>query len=430
MPEKSSFAETAAVAKAAAVGQAGDKANGDVGAEGARGDAALPAPLGEDGRRKAVEAYRQPYVIPDTFPEKSQVHAAIPAHCFERSLWKSMSYAALSVFLTVAFPILAWKVLPVPSWSNPLSVLAWAVFAFWQGTIATGCWVVAHECGHRAFCDSNLIQDAVGFVLHSALLVPYFSWQRSHAVHHSRTNHMSQGETHVPAGATTKEGAAQMNLERWIGEDAFAIVNLFNHLVLGWPMYLMTGATGSPERGFSNHFVPTNGKLFPDSWKWKVLLSDVGILVTLALLFKWAQVAGTPQVLVLYAFPYLFTNMWLVLYTWLQHTDVDVPHYEDKNWTWIKGAFMTVDRPYPEPFDFLHHRIGSTHVAHHLFSTIPHYHAREATEAVKQAFPEHYLYDPTPIVPALWRVAAKCVATVPEGNRQYYTYVNGHGKAE
>ena len=28
--------------------------------------------------------------------------------------------------------------------------------------------------------------------------VPYFSWQRSHAVHHAKTNHMTEGETHVP----------------------------------------------------------------------------------------------------------------------------------------------------------------------------------------------------------------------------------------
>jgi len=36
------------------------------------------------------------------------------------------------------------------------------------------------------------IQDAVGYFLHSLLLVPYFSWQRSHAVHHSRTNHLTE----------------------------------------------------------------------------------------------------------------------------------------------------------------------------------------------------------------------------------------------
>jgi fatty acid desaturase len=44
---------------------------------------------------------------------------------------------------------------------------------------------------------------SVGYILHSLLLVPYFSWQRSHAVHHSRTNHVMEGETHVPARINT-----------------------------------------------------------------------------------------------------------------------------------------------------------------------------------------------------------------------------------
>ena len=49
----------------------------------------------------------------------------------------------------------------------------WNVYAFAAGTVATGLWVIAHECGHRAFSDSNTVNDAVGLVLHSALLVPY-----------------------------------------------------------------------------------------------------------------------------------------------------------------------------------------------------------------------------------------------------------------
>eukprot|EP00959_Pyramimonas_sp_CCMP1952_P373888 7830199-Pyramimonas_sp.AAC.1 len=34
---------------------------------------------------------------------------------------------------------------------------------------------------------------------------------------------------------------------------------------------------------------------------------------------------------------------------------------------------------------------------------IPHYHAKEATEAIKKNFPELYLYDPTPI----WKVKTR-----------------------
>jgi hypothetical protein len=97
-------------------------------------------------------------------------------------------------------------------------------------------------------------------------------------------------------------------------------------------------------------------------------------------------------------------------YTWLQHTNSDVPHYPSGNFSFIKGALHSIDRPYGAVIDFLHHRIGSTHVAHHVEAKIPHYHAREATEAMKAAFPEVYLYDPTPVPLALWvsGAAAAC----------------------
>lgn len=98
-----------------------------------------------------------------------------------------------------------------------------------------------------------------------------------------------------------------------------------------------------------------------------------------------------------------------------------MPHYGKENWDFIKGAFLSIDRPYGPVFDFLHHKIGSTHVVHHIDCTIPHYNALKATHAIKAAFPNHYLYDPTPVIEATWRVATKCVAvqqkTGPNGSQ-------------
>ena len=45
-----------------------------------------------------------------------------------------------------------------------------------QGAVCTGVWVIAHECGHQSFSKWQNVNDAVGLVLHTALLVPYYSW--------------------------------------------------------------------------------------------------------------------------------------------------------------------------------------------------------------------------------------------------------------
>jgi fatty acid desaturase len=263
------------------------------------------------------------------------------------------------------------------------------------------------------------------------MLVPYFSWQRSHAVHHKFTNHMELGETHVP-DRVEEEGKAAIATRKFLvqnfgtetGLNLYGSLQLFLHLVLGWPAYLMLGATGGHDRGMTNHFYPGNEnsitleprkQLFPGKWREKVFQSDIGIAAVVGGLVAWTATSGIAPVLALYGGPLLVVNAWLVLYTWLQHTDVDVPHFSDDNHDFVKGALHTIDRPYNkmDPFgliDFLHHQIGTTHVAHHFDCTIPHYKAQIATDAIKEKFPEFYLYDPTPIPQALWRVARGCSA--------------------
>merc|ERR1719316_341311 len=132
-----------------------------------------------------------------------------------------------------------------------------------------------------------------------------------------------------------------------------------------------------------------------------------------------ASKIGLAAVLALYAGPLIVTNMWLVGYTWLQHTDVDVPHLTGEQFSYMRGAFLTIDRPYGPIFDHLHHKIGSTHVAHHIDCTIPHYHAREATDAIAKRFPKAYLHDPTPVHRALWRVACNCCAVERRDDGRY-----------
>ena len=341
------------------------------------------------------------------YPTKAEVLAAIPAECFERDLLKSSFYLFISLAVTVCIGMLAYAFIPL-TWSW---LPAWICYAIVAGTAGTGCWVVAHECGHRAFAKQNWLQDVIGYCLHSILLVPYFSWQRSHSLHHARTNHLDIGETHVPRRDTTPSGVARMWWQKTIGDEAFAIILITANSLIGWPLYLLTGATGGPARGTTNHFWPAwpfSTALFPGGWTRKVWLSDIGVLLTLCLLGWWTYCSGFLPVLALYIGPYLVVNFWLVLYTWLQHTDVDLPHFDDEEWTWVKGAFMTVDRPYGAILNFLHHHIGSTHVAHHIDARIPHYNAVKATSALRESFPELYRFDPTPIPKALWRVATRC----------------------
>ena len=349
-------------------------------------------------------------IHPSSHPSKAELLAALPPELVELNPRKAWTALGCSLALSLLAYGLGTQI-PIAPGAAPL----WLVYGLITGTVAMGCWVIAHECGHHAFHPNRRVEAVVGFVLHSLLLVPYFSWQRSHAVHHAHCNHLEGGETHVPPRAESRTGQLILAMNQRQGSVLSASRALVIHLLLGWPLYLLFGVTGGSDYGLpTSHFwlgAPfRKGRrpLFPDSFRGSMLRSNLGMLAMLVLLGMAAIQWSPARVLCVYGLPYLVINAWLVGYTWLHHTDLDIPHFGSSDWTWAKGALQTVDRPYGPVLNFLHHGIGATHVCHHINPCIPHYNAWRGTALLRQQFPHLVRYDPTPIHRALWRVATRC----------------------
>ena len=86
----------------------------------------------------------------------------------------------------------------------------------------------------------------------------------------------------------------------------------------------------------------------------------------------------------------MITNFYLCAITFMQHTHPDVPHFDDDQWTWLRGALSTIDRTMGPFADMKTHYIVPSHVVHHIFSDMPFYGAMEATPYVKAHLGKYY----------------------------------------
>jgi omega-6 fatty acid desaturase (delta-12 desaturase) len=141
----------------------------------------------------------------------------------------------------------------------------------------------------------------------------------------------------------------------------------------------------------TSHFLPSSVIFAPHQYN-QVVISDVGVLIWLGALIYWSITRGFLEMARIYGVPYLWVNHWLVLITFLQHTDPYLPHYRGSAFNFQRGALSTLDRSLlagAGPFlgwlgGLLTHGISETHVLHHVSSKIPHYHAWEASEALRK----------------------------------------------
>ncbi|KAG8949759.1 hypothetical protein FRC04_008299 [Tulasnella sp. 424] len=421
--------------------------------------ASSPAPT-------VVEENVPKYIVPDITVK--DLLGAIPQHCYERSFFRSSLYilwdfAWLGVFLWTASTYIP-KInpenvaLPHPALYKVARGAAWLFYDFCAGLVGTGLWVIAHECGHQAFSTSKLANNTVGWLLHSALGVPYHSWRITHAKHHAQTSHLTGDQVFVPK--TRKErglpalDAEKENLEgtkvaldlQEIFSEALedapivSVAWLTAQLAVGWPMYLIRNATGQRSYPrFTNHFTPKPPLFAPHQYT-DIIISDFGVLIWMAGLAYAFKTYGFLNVFRIYFLPYLWVNHWLVLITFLQHTDPALPHYQASAFTFPRGALSTFDRELMGGPGIIGkitgwicatatHGISETHVAHHICSKIPHYNAWEARDAINERLARDGIY--VQGNPGTWsealRVIRECKFIEDEGEVRFYK--NAQGKA-
>jgi omega-6 fatty acid desaturase (delta-12 desaturase) len=316
----------------------------------------------------------------------------------------------------------------VPQWYPSLwwaPYLLYPIYWWVQGVSMTGLWVLAHECGHGGFSDSKTLNDFVGWVVHSALLVPYFSWQKTHSDHHKHTNQLGGDTVFEPPHKSTFRSNLTGLGGLLNGGYVRSVAGIVVMLTMGWPGYLIANLAGLDFQGVpwyrSSHFDPRS-PYFSDKWRSKVVLSDVGLLLWLGVLYKVYLAFGAWAVFSYYFVPYLWVNHWLVLITYLQHTDPRIPHYsrDTKKWNFERGAISTVDRDYGWLLNHIMHHIQDSHVAHHIFSDMPYYGAIKATPYLKKKLGKYYVFDGTHYYKACLRSWMSCQYVADHGQVSYW----------
>ncbi|KAJ5166805.1 Oleate hydroxylase FAH12 [Penicillium canariense] len=381
-------------------------------------------------RTKMLDTYGNEFKIPD-FTIK-QIRDAIPAHCFHRSAITSLYYVFRDMaILAAVFYLFHNYVTPETVPSMPARVALWTLYTFIQGLVGTGVWVLAHECGHQAFSSSKVLNDTVGWICHSLLLVPYFSWKISHGKHHKATGNLARDMVFVPKTRgeyASRVGRTIHELGELIEETPIATAtHMIGQQLFGWILYLLINVTGHNNHekqiegrgkgkkngwgGGVNHFDPAS-PLYEAKDAKLIVLSDLGLLLTGTGLYYIGSTYGWLNLLVWYGLPYLWVNHWLVAITFLQHTDPTLPHYEPEVWSFARGAAATIDRDFGFVGRHIFHGIIETHVLHHYVSNIPFYNADEATEAIKSVMGDHYRTEAhtgwTGFFKAMWTSARAC----------------------
>ncbi|CAH8284159.1 unnamed protein product [Eruca vesicaria subsp. sativa] len=218
--------------------------------------------------------------------------------------------------------------------------------------VCIGCWSCLPQqlaclatqgtIGHGIFSNDPRLNSVVGHLLHSSILVPYHGWRISHRTHHQNHGHVENDESWHPMSE---------KIFKTLDKPTRFFRFTLPLVMLAYPFYLWARSPG--KKGSHYHL---DSDLFLPKERKDVLTSIACWTAMSALLICLNFVMGPMKMLKLYGIPY-----------W--------------EWSYFRGGLTTLDRDYGV-INNIHHDIG-THVIHHLFPQIPHYHLVDQSDATE-----------------------------------------------
>ncbi|KAF9459136.1 fatty acid desaturase-domain-containing protein [Collybia nuda] len=370
-----------------------------------------------------------------------QIHDAVPKHLLKLSNTKGVAYVCRDITFTLLLFKLASMIGPgyesdfggyvTGPWQKSLvKTSMWLMYYWLQSLVWAGIFCLGHDAGHGTLFTNNKANNIVGFILHTYLLIPYYAWRSTHHAHHKATASMERDENYVPYTRSEYNLPEEKKATKFDYAEVFEetpLFTLFRMFIMqgfGWWIYLTKNTMGSKMYPpGTNHFDPES-PLFKQEQRNSIIISNVSLACMSALLI-WV---GPGLVLKYYVAPYLLTNHWIVMFTYLHHSDPTMPHYRKAEWSFLRGAAATVDRPLMGWMGrFFFHNISHDHVAHHFFIKAPFYNGPQITNAIKTVLKDDYNYDSTPPWYALYRSFTECLFIEEEGDIIFYK--NKHGVA-
>ena len=329
-----------------------------------------PSPLKNGDKKNQLLAYDK-----DGYPRLGSLMKALPQDIFKVSTTKSLFYFAVDTAACILSIGFLYAVVrsdiyqSMAIWQQALTVAPLqllAGFAMWCQ------WCIGHDAGHSLISKKfKWLNSAVGEVAHSVFcLTPFVPWQLSHRKHHTYHNHVERDYSHQWFVREKRD-----ELEWWI-KASHATRNF--QLPILYFVYLCLGV---PDGG---HVIPFYGRMWEDQTlktRLRGLLSSCVSIATAGTL--WAKM-GFADFTVVCMVPWCVMSFWLFMVTYLQHHSDDGKLYTDETYTFVKGAFETVDRSYGKWTNRMSHHMMDGHVMHHLFfEKIPHYNLEPGTKALE-----------------------------------------------